>query len=187
MILLKDLSLYLLDLAQNSLQAGASLIIFSLDERIEENRLVVEIEDNGKGMTAEEVAQVTDPFFTTRSTRRVGLGVPLFAAAAERCGGKLKIQSAPQQGTKLTASFLLNHWDKPPLGDMAATLITLIAGHPGADFIYQHRRGKARYHLDTRAIKEQLIDVPIGNPKVLAYLAGEIRRGLAQIGNFENQ
>ncbi|HEY8392602.1 MAG TPA: ATP-binding protein, partial [Capillibacterium sp.] len=153
MILLKDLSLYLLDLAQNSLQAGASLIIFSLDERIEENRLVVEIEDNGKGMTAEEVAQVTDPFFTTRSTRRVGLGVPLFAAAAERCGGKLKIQSAPQQGTKLTASFLLNHWDKPPLGDMAATLITLIAGHPGADFIYQHRRGKARYHLDTRAIK----------------------------------
>lgn len=187
MIVVKDLSLHLLDLAQNSLRAGATLISFFLDERVEENLLVVEVKDNGKGMTEEEIAQVTDPFFTTRTTRRVGLGIPLFAAAAERCGGDLKIQSTPRQGTKLTASFLLNHWDKPPLGDMAATLITLIAGHPGADFIYQHRRGKARYHLDTRAIKEQLIDVPIGNPKVLAYLAGEIRRGLAQIGNFENQ
>lgn len=184
MIVLKDLSLHLLDLAQNSLRAGATLIGFFLDERIEENLLVVEIKDNGRGMTPEEVAQVMDPFFTTRTTRRVGLGVPLFAAAAQRCGGELTIRSTLNQGTHLTARFLLNHWDKPPLGDMAGTLITLIAGHPGTDFVYQHRRGKVRYYFDTRKIKEQLKDVPICNPTILTYLEEEIRTGLAQIENL---
>jgi len=181
---LKDLSLHLLDLAQNSLRAGATLISFFLNERVEENLLVVEVEDNGKGMTREEIAKVLDPFFTTRTTRKVGLGVPLFTAAAQRCGGEVKIRSTPDQGTKLTANFLLNHWDKPPLGDMAGTLITLIAGNPEVDFVYQHRRGKAQYYFDTRKIKEQLKDVPICNPTVLTYLEEEIRTGLARIESF---
>ncbi|HHT48070.1 MAG TPA: sensor histidine kinase [Firmicutes bacterium] len=181
---MKDFSLHLLDLAQNSLRAGATLISFFLNEQVRENLLVIEIKDNGKGMTRDELRKVVDPFFTTRTTRKVGLGVSLFAAAAQRCGGKLTISSTPDLGTRLTASFQLNHWDKPPLGDMASTLITLIAGNPEVDLVYRHQRGTAEYLFDTRGIKKQLKDVPICNPTVLTFLEEEIRTGLAQIENL---
>jgi hypothetical protein len=178
---LKDFSLHLLDLAQNSLRAAATVIRFNFEEDVTENRLNIEIEDNGRGMNPVAIKKAVDPFFTTRTTRKVGLGVSLFAAAAKRCGGEFAISSMPGKGTKLTASFLLNHWDTPPMGDMAGTLITLIAGNPKVDFIYRHRRGNAEYLFDTRNIKELLEDVPISSPTVLAYLEEHLRNGLIQM------
>ena len=181
---MKDLSLYLLDLAQNSLRAGATLIKFHLKELVAEGRLVIEIEDNGKGMTSVEVQQVVDPFFTTQTTRKVGLGLSLFAAAAQRCDGELSITSQPGKGTKLTASFLLHHWDRPPLGDIAGTLIVLIAGNPKVDFIFCYLKEETEYIFDTMKIKEQLQDVPIWNPTVLAFLEEDIRKGLSEFEIF---
>ena len=178
---MKDFSLHLLDLAQNSLRAAATVISFNFDEDVTANRLVIDIEDNGQGMDPAATKKAVDPFFTTRTTRKVGLGISLFAAAAKRCGGEFTICSKPGKGTKLTAIFLLNHWDTPPMGDMAGTIITLIAGNPGVDFIYRHRRGKAEYRFDTRIIKELLKDVPISNPTVLAYLEEHIQKGLTQM------
>lgn len=181
---MKELSLHLLDLAQNSLRAGATLIKFYIDEQVAEDRLVIMIEDNGKGMSSAEVQQVSDPFYTTRTTRKVGLGLSLFAAAAKRCNGDLVIHSQPGQGTKLTASFLLHHWDRPPLGNMAGTLITLIAGNPNVDFLFCYQKGEAKYIFDTVKIKDQLQDVPIWTPTVLAYLEEDIRSGLSQLEIF---
>ena len=181
---MKDLSLYLLDLAQNSLRAGATLIKFHLNELVAEGRLVIVIEDNGKGMTPVEVKQVVDPFFTTRTTRKVGLGLSLFAAAAKRCNGELSISSQPGKGTKLTASFLLHHWDRPPLGDMAGTLIVLIAGNPDVDFIFCYQKGETKYTFDTMMIKKQLQDVPIWAPTVLAFLEEDIRKGISEFEIF---
>lgn len=143
--------------------------------------MVIEIEDNGKGMTSHEVQQVVDPFYTTRTTRKVGLGLSLFAAAAKRCNGEFSISSQPGKGTKLTASFLLHHWDRPPLGDMAGTLIVLIAGNPNVDFIFCYQKDDNKYIFDTMKVKEQLEDVPIWNPTVLAYLEEDIRKGLSEI------
>ncbi|MBA2133640.1 ATP-binding protein [Capillibacterium thermochitinicola] len=131
---MKDLSLYLLDLAQNSLRAGATLIKFHLNELVAEGRLVIEIEDNGKGMTSHEVQQVVDPFYTTRTTRKVGLGLSLFAAAAKRCNGEFSISSQPGKGTKLTASFLLHHWDRPPLGRYGRNTDRFNCGQPQCRF-----------------------------------------------------
>ena len=183
---LKDFSLHILDLAQNSLRAGATFVRFFIDEQVAKNLLIVKIEDNGHGMSPADVAKVMDPFFTTRTARRVGLGIPLFAAAAKRCDGGITIKSELGKGTIITATFALNHWDKPPLGDIAGTLITLIAGNCTVDFHYRQRRGKTEYRFDTRKIKEVLKNVPINNPKVLAYLEEDIRRGLAKFEVFKN-
>ncbi len=176
--------MYILDLTQNSLRAGATWVKILIDEREQDDLLVVEIEDNGKGMSDAELEKVLDPFYTTRATRRVGLGIPLFAAMVKRCAGELKITSTPGEGTKVSASMALKHWDKPPLGDMAGSLVTLIAGNPGVDFLYQHRRGTKEYLLDTKQIKAVLEDVPISTPTVLDYIKKEIEEGLFQIGSW---
>lgn len=184
MIKLKDFSLYILDLAQNSLRADATWINIFIDEREEDNLLVVEIEDNGKGMSDEELDKVLNPFYTTRTTRRIGLGLSLFTAMIKRCDGELCLSSTPGEGTKLTAIITLNHWDKPPLGDMAGSLVTLIAGNPEVDFVYQHRRGSKDYLLETKKVKGILEDVPINNPTVLDYIQKDIEKGLLQIESW---
>jgi hypothetical protein len=183
---LKDLSLHILDLAQNSLRAGATLVNFHLDECTEENLFVLEIKDNGKGMSDQEQEKALNPFYTTRTTRRVGLGLSLFEATVKRCGGELIIISAPGKGTQITATFILNHWDIPPLGDIAGSLVTLIAGNPEVDFVYVHRRGAAEFLFDTRIIKDILEEVPISTPSVLDYLQKDIEKGLLQITNFKS-
>ena len=173
--------MYILDLTQNSLRAGATWVKIFIDEREQDGLLVVEIEDNGKGMSGAELERVLDPFYTTRTTRRIGLGLPLFAAMVKRCAGEFKITSTPDKGTKIAALMALKHWDKPPLGDMASSLVTLIAGNPGVDFVYQHRRGANEYLLETKKIKAVLEDVPINHPTVLDYIKKEIEKGLFQI------
>lgn len=167
---MRELSLNVLDIAQNSISAGASLITLSVEESVSENRLLIGIGDNGCGMTAEQLERVRDPFFTTRTTRRVGMGIPLFRMAAEMAGGSLRIESQVGKGTDVTAIFLLTHIDRPPLGDMVGTVTALIRLNPHLDFIYRHRTDTDLFEADTRSFREILGDVPLNEPEIIQWI-----------------
>ncbi len=151
-----ELSLHILDAMRNSLDAGSTRITITIEETIQQDRLVVEIEDNGRGMPAEMVERVLDPFFTTRQTRQVGLGLPLFAQAVRQCRGDLMIESTEGTGTKLKAWMQRSHWDRAPLGDLPGTLITILLGQPPAEIRYTHRVDHVYFEWDTLKLKEAL-------------------------------
>ena len=165
---MKDVSLNILDIVQNSIKAGASLIRVALVEQ--DGVLRITIEDNGSGMAPELAARVTDPFVTTRDTRSVGLGLPFYRQAAEQTGGSLELVSELGKGTTVTAVFHTGHIDAPPLGDMPATVQTLIQGSPEIDFDYLHERDGKTSALDTRFLREQLDGVPLSEPDVLQWI-----------------
>ena len=165
-----ELSLHVLDVAENSTKAGATLVTISVDIQSTEDNIIISIIDDGCGMTAEQVAKVTDPFYTTRTTRKVGLGVPFFKMAAEATGGNFSIQSEPGVGTTVRAVFGLSHIDRMPLGDMNATIHQLIVMHPECDFLYIYQYNDRQFTLDTREFKEILGDIPFDVPEVSAYL-----------------
>ena len=179
---MQDLSLHILDLVENSISAGAKLIEIRVLEDSKKDILTIEIKDNGRGMSEEMVSRVLDPFVTTRTTRRVGLGLSLFAQAARSCNGEVKIDSKLNKGTRLVGTFKLNHIDLKPWGSMGDTLITLIAGNPEIDFFYHHRKDGFDYSLDTEMMKKELGEVPISNPSVISALRGDLRDNLKQIG-----
>ncbi|MFY9188269.1 MAG: ATP-binding protein [bacterium] len=182
---MEELALHVLDLAQNSLAAGATLVIIIINEDTMANRLTIGIEDNGRGMESEFVVQVLDPFTTTRTTRRVGLGLPLLFMTARQCGGDLTIDSEPGRGTKVTATFELDHWDLPPLGDMASTITTLLVGQSEVDFLYRHIVNGIEFRLDTRELRAELDPVPLTEPKVLTFLQAYITDELANLHGGE--
>ena len=165
-----ELSLHVLDVAENSTKAGASLVTISVEIQSTEDNIIISIIDDGCGMTAEQVAKVTDPFYTTRTTRKVGLGVPFFKMAAEATGGNFTIQSEPGVGTTVRAVFGLSHIDRMPLGDMNATIYQLIVMHPNCNFLYIYKYDDRQFTLDTREFKEILGDIPFDVPEVSAYL-----------------
>ena len=165
-----EISLNILDVAENSTRAGASLVQITVDVQPEADKLTVIIADDGCGMTKEQVERVTDPFYTSRTTRKVGLGVPFFKLAAESTGGSFSIESEPQKGTTVTAVFTLNHIDRMPLGDMTATIHTLIQGHPDTDFLYVYRCEAKEFSLDTREMRAILGDVPFDAPEISNYI-----------------
>ncbi|MBN2125378.1 MAG: ATP-binding protein [Deltaproteobacteria bacterium] len=178
---MRELSLHILDIMENSLNAGATRIDLSIEENRRENRLRITIGDNGPGIAGEVLDRVLDPFFTTRTTRRVGLGLSLFREASRRCGGRFRISSEPQKGTEVEATFQMDHIDLAPLGDMAGTLTGLILGNPEVDLVYRHETNGGSFHLDTREIREELEEVPIQHPEVLRALTDLIRRSLSEI------
>ncbi len=178
---MEDLSLHLLDIAENSLEAQATRIEIHIEENRSQNCLVLEVIDNGRGMDEEMVKKAMDPFVTTKTTRRVGLGLPLLAEAARQANGHLDIQSAPGKGTRVRASFELSHIDLKPLGDMSQTLMTLIVGHPEVDILYTHLVDGKEFSFDTREIKAQLDGIPIQDPEVLTILKNKIKEGLNHI------
>ncbi len=137
---MEDISLHILDVAENALNAGASRIEVRIVEESKEDLMKIEIKDNGSGMDEQMVSQVLDPFYTTKAGKRVGLGLPLLAQAAKEAGGNMEIQSRPDKGTMICATFQLSHPDLKPLGDMLETLATLTCGHPGVEFIFEHRQ-----------------------------------------------
>ena len=149
---MRELSLHILDIAQNSLMAGASLITILIEESPLRNSLRIEITDNGKGIEADRMQTVTDPFYTTRSSRKVGLGLSLFQAAAERSGGELQITSRLGLGTTVTVVFPYDNIDRAPLGNMADTILTLVMGNPGVDFCYRHLYEARTFIFDTRQL-----------------------------------
>ena len=171
---MKELSLNILDIAENSVKAGALLTeILVLESG---DTLTLTITDNGSGMTKEILNSVTDPFCTTRTTRKVGMGLPLLKLEAEMTGGSLAIESRhfeeypENHGTKVTAVFYKNHIDCVPLGDVVATITTLIQGHPDRDFLFTHKIEEREVLLDTRELRNVLEDVPLDSYEVLKWI-----------------
>jgi len=159
----EDLSLHILDIVENSIRARASKINIKIIEDIKKDLLTIEIKDDGKGMDKEAMKKVMDPFFTTKSTRKVGLGLGLLKQSARESGGDVEIESKVGMGTRVRAVFNYSHIDRKPLGDMAATLVTLIAGNPEVDFIYEHISDELKYRIDTEEMRTgNKLDV--GNP-----------------------
>ena len=159
-----------MDVSENSTRAGASLVEIRVTVDEARDRLAIVIADDGCGMMPEQVSHVTDPFFTTRTTRKVGLGIPFFKFAAESTGGSFSIQSEPGKGTTVTAVFGLSHIDRMPLGDMNATIHNLIVYHPDTDFCYTYTFNDASFTLDTREMREILDGVPLDAPEVSQYI-----------------
>ncbi|MBQ4560784.1 MAG: sensor histidine kinase [Clostridia bacterium] len=166
---MKELSLNILDVTENSVSAGAKNIEVSLIED-EKGILTLTIGDNGCGMTPEVVKSVIDPFYTTRTTRKVGLGVPLLKMAAEQTGGSIDIKSEVGVGTTVTATFDTKSIDFTPIGDMVSTMTTLIMGAPDRDFEYIHRKPGAEVTLSTLQLREVLGDVSLGEPEIIAWI-----------------
>ena len=170
-----------LDIVQNSISAGASLIGIEVAEDTEKDRLAIVIEDNGRGMTEEQVRAVTDPFYTTRTTRRVGLGVPFFKMAAEMTGGGLSIRTKEGEGTVVTATFGLSHIDRMPLGDVSGTVATLIQCNPHIDFVYVRTLGPRSITMDTREFRRILGDVPLDAPEVSVFIREYLEENTAEL------
>lgn len=168
--MMTEISLNVLDVAENSTRAGASLVRITVAADTTADRLSITIADNGCGMTPEQVAQVTDPFFTSRTTRKVGLGVPFFKYAAEAAGGSFSIESEPGIGTTVTAVFVLSHIDRMPLGDITSTIHTLVVYHPETDFVYSYRYNDKSFTMDTREFKAILGDISFDTPEISAYI-----------------
>jgi hypothetical protein len=175
---LREIALHIMDIIENGLDAEASLITLSIVEDDKEKVLRISIKDNGQGIPDSMIEQITDPFVTTRTTRRVGLGLSLFKEAAKRCDGEFDIHSKQGEGTVVRASFRTDHIDTPPLGDIAGSLTSLIMTHPEVDFVYTHEAGGNRFEMDTRQIKKDLDDVPIYHPEVITHVARTIRKFL---------
>ena len=176
---MRELALHILDIAENSISAGASRIRILVDENLDDDLLQIVIEDNGKGMDAATLAKITDPFVTSRTTRKVGLGLPFFKAAAEACEGSLKIQSEPGVGTTVTVFFKHSHIDRMPLGDLCGTLLTLIIGTPDIHWIFEYRMNNETYQFDDEPIKETLAGVSLSEPAVMKFIREMIQEGIA--------
>jgi hypothetical protein len=177
-----ELSLHILDVVENSTRAGAKNVDITLLENTYNDTLFLEIKDNGSGMSEDVLKKVLDPFYTTKTVRNVGLGLPMLAQAAERTEGRFIIKSKGGEGTRVEAQFRLSHIDRQPLGDIASTLVTLIAGNPDVDFIYRHQHNDREYVLNTKEIKREIDDVPINNVEVLNFIREHIQEGLKEIG-----
>lgn len=162
--------MHLLDVAQNALKAGAKLVEITVAADTAADTLHIQIKDDGCGMSPQQLQAVTDPFFTTRTTRKVGLGVPLFKMAAELSGGGLTIDSRQGRGTAVDAAFGLTHIDRMPLGDLKGTLLLLVRTNPQVDFLYLERLDSACMELDTRQLREILGEVPLDQPDVLDWI-----------------
>ena len=167
---MQDLSLHILDIVENSIRAEADRVDIVITEDEEQDLLTILIRDNGRGMDEETVRRVLDPFTTTRTTRRVGLGLPLLAESARQSGGDITVESEPDRGTTVRAHFRHGHIDRAPVGDMAGTLTALIAGNPGTDFIYTHIVDGATFTLDTRETRRKLGDDALTDPRVIGRL-----------------
>jgi hypothetical protein len=178
---MRELSLHILDIAENGISAGADRLLIRVEESSARDRLTLSVEDNGRGIPAEKVRRMEDPFVTARTHRRVGLGLSLLAAAARRCEGELTAEPGRGKGTRVRARFRRSHIDRAPLGDMAATLAVLLLGYPHIDFRYTHRVDEREFVLDTRDLKTELGGLSLGDPVVVQRVSEAIRRALAEL------
>lgn len=175
---MRELSLHLLDVAENSITAHANEIKIFVEEDTRTDRLIISVKDNGKGMSPEMVAQVIDPFVTTRTTRKVGLGIPLLKAAAEACNGKFTIQSELNQGTQLRAEFQRSHIDRMPLGDLSGTLLSLFVANPKIHWIFTYIFNDHTFIYNDEEIKKELGDIPLSEPLILSFIQEFLETGI---------
>lgn len=173
---MRELSLHILDALQNSLEAGAAFVELAIEEDLAADLLTITIRDNGRGMSEDQLARIFDPFFTTRSTRHVGLGIPLFRAATERCNGDLTMTSRLGEGTTLRATFRYSHVDRAPLGDITGTLLAVILSG-SCDLHYVHRVDRRAFQFSTEDIRAELGATPLTHPAVRKWLQDFIDEG----------
>ncbi len=182
---MRELSLNVLDIAQNSIAAGASLTEIIVKEDTAEKTLLIGIYDNGKGMTPEQVENVKDPFFTTRTTRKVGMGIPLFKLAAEQTGGSFSITSQVGVGTRVDALFKTDSIDFTPLGDMASTIATIVSMNEDKDFVYTRSIDGKEFTFESADIKVILDGVPLSEPSVMSWIEDYITENTLSIERNE--
>ncbi|WP_159518023.1 ATP-binding protein [Sunxiuqinia indica] len=178
---MNELSLHILDIAQNSIRANAGLIQIHVKELPDEDLLSIQIKDDGEGMKQHQVKQAENPFFTSRTTRKVGLGIPLLKQNAEQTNGQFQLQSTEKIGTTLTVSFGFHHFDRPIIGDIAGCLLILISNETQADLLYTHQTSKGTFEFDTREIKKELDGIPLSTPEIQLFLKEMILGNLEQI------
>jgi signal transduction histidine kinase len=152
---MEDLSLHILDIVENSIAAMAKRIEIRIDEDRDKDLVTIEIRDDGKGMDEQTLKKALDPFFTTRTTRRVGLGLSLLAQAARDSEGTFDLSSSPGKGTMVNATFRLSHPDCKPMGDISQTMQVLVMSHPEVDFLYEHKSDSSTYRFDTREVRKE--------------------------------
>ena len=183
---MNELSLYILDLVQNSVTAGAKHILISVSFDTEKDTLTVVIEDDGCGMSKELLQKVTSPFTTTRKTRKVGLGIPMIMQLCEMCEGRFSIQSEPGKGTVLTLGFKASHMDMPPMGSLGETMLSLVNGSPeGLEFVLEYRVDENEFRFDTQEVRAMLDGVPLNTPEVLSWIRDNITEGIEETRNQE--
>jgi anti-sigma regulatory factor (Ser/Thr protein kinase) len=195
---MRELSMHILDVLENALEAGATQVRLSIEENLYADRLMISVRDNGQGMDAETARRALDPFFTTRKTRHVGLGLPLLAEAARRCDGSLTVDSSPGEGTTVTATFRHSHLDRAPLGNLLDSLLAFLLNERAADLVYHHQVIGCRsygheaeetqdrvFKLDTAAIRTELGEVPFSHPRVVEWLRRFIAEGEAALTSWE--
>jgi DNA mismatch repair ATPase MutL len=175
------LSLNILDIVQNSIRAKADIISIEINECVKDNEYVIKIEDNGSGIPKEILENITNPFVTTRTKRRMGLGLPLIKYHAELTGGSLEINSENKRGTSLTARFYHNHIDRQPLGDIAGVIKILIAANPKIEFIYSHSTDKGEYRFSSMETKEYLEVETLYDSTLLNEIESMINENLKEI------
>ncbi len=174
---MKELSLHITDIVQNSIVAGATVVSIEIVEDTKKNILEISIRDNGKGMSDELLKRVVDPFTTSRTTRKVGLGIPLFKHAAELTGGNFTIDSVLGKGTVVKATFTHNHIDRQPLGDIVGTILATVVSHENIDFIYKHSFNENEFVFDTKEVKSVLGDISFSQPEVYMWIKGFLEEG----------
>lgn len=168
--MMTELSLNILDITNNSIAADASLVIIRVTVQTAMDFLTIQIKDNGNGMTSSQLSHVVDPFYTTRTTRKVGLGIPFLKSQAEAAGGTFHIHSTVGQGTTVDASFVLSHIDRMPLGDITASIHSLITCNPTIDFDYIYSFDERSFELDTRTFRTILNDIPLNTKEVSIFI-----------------
>lgn len=178
---MRDISLHLLDIIQNSISARASKITVSVSADTATDELIIKVEDNGVGMDDDLLKQVIDPFTTTRSTRKIGLGIPLLKDSAERAGGRLEISSGEGEGTIVVAYFNISHIDRLPIGDIGETMVNLVMAEPEIEYVIEFVHGDKRFLLRTEEVKDKIGEVPITQYEVLEWVRGYIKEGLSTI------
>ncbi len=175
---MRELSLHLLDIAENSAAANATCVTVLVEEDTGDDRLRMVVEDNGKGMSEAQAKAALTPYFTSRTTRKVGLGIPLLKEAAEACNGYLTLESQPGKGTRLEVVFQRSHIDRMPLGDLAGTFLTLLVGFPAVNWLLKYRMDDRNFEVDALQIKQEIGEIPITEPGILSFVKEYLKSGI---------
>lgn len=186
-MMMKEIALHILDIAENSVSAGANLIQIAVSVDTDRDWIQASVRDNGCGMSEQLKEQVQDPFCTSRTTRKVGLGIPFFKSGALMCEGTFKLESEVGVGTYIEASYQLSHIDRPPLGNMADTMLSIVVCNLGIDFVYSYTVNGENFTFDTREIREALgQDIPLNTPDVIAWMRACLDEGIEEINQQIN-
>lgn len=177
---MQDLAMHLLDIVYNSIRAKAKCIKIFIRESFKLDIIIIRVEDNGIGMNEDTVAKVQDPFFTTRTTRNVGLGIPLFKMGALLCDGSFRLESKENIGTLIEASYKKSHLDTPPMGDLSETIVTLIQADENIEYEFHYENDDIQFDLNTVEIKEVLDGVSIVEPDIIIWLKSYVKEGIGK-------